>query len=136
MRRTVVTAVLLLALAAPAAGLAQGSPFAPLPPAPAPAPEPVQGPENTFGNADDGMDPWQMLVIFGGALALLAGISFAILGDARRRAPTEERRSPRPAGVTGDGRDKGGPPSNVKARQKARQREAAKRARRARKANR
>lgn len=107
----------LLALALPAAAGAQGNPFGPLPQTPAPPTE--TQPPSTLADQDDGMETWQQLLIFGGGIALIAGIAFAILGDARRHAPAGDKRS----GSTSDDERSGAalrkPPKN---RAKARQR--------------
>lgn len=44
---------------------------------------PVDTSATTSG--DDGLESWQQALIFAAGLALLAGIAFAILGDARER---------------------------------------------------
>ena len=84
MRRATALATLLLALA-PVAARAQ---FAPLPPA--------QGqtqPTVVVSNGDNdngGLKTWQQFLIFGAAGVLLVGIAWAIVTDARSRAPVRE----------------------------------------------
>ena len=81
----------LLALLAPAAALAQDqSPFAPLPPAQTlPQDQPVQTSSNTT-DGNGGLRGWQQALIFAAGGVLLLGIGWAIIGDARNRAPVEE----------------------------------------------
>ena len=82
---------LVLALAAPALGdhQAPGAGFPNQLPAPAPTPpETVVAAPGAAG--DDGLSKWQELLILGGGLLLLAGIAYAIVSDARRRAPVKE----------------------------------------------
>ena len=91
--RTAAAALLLsFALVAPSA--AQDNPFAPLPtPAPEPPETVVVAPDPDGG---DGLDPWQQALIFGGGLILLGGIAYAIVSDARRRAPVTEQQMAHP----------------------------------------
>lgn len=85
MRTAALILVSLVALAGPAA--AQQSPFAPLPQGqPAEPPPVVVAPDST----DDGLKTWQELLIFGAGLILLGGIAWAIVTDARRKAPVKE----------------------------------------------
>lgn len=82
-----------LVLAAPVA--AQDNPLGPLPtPAPAPPETVVVAPDS---NGGDGLDPWQQALIFGGGLVLLGGIAYAIVSDARRRAPVSDKQAGHPA---------------------------------------
>jgi hypothetical protein len=75
-------------LGAPAGALGQANPLGPLP---APAPEPPQtvvvAPSN---NGGDGLKGWQEALIFGAGFILLAGIAWAIVSDARTKAPVSE----------------------------------------------
>lgn len=41
--------------------------------------------------ADRGLRAWQELLIFGAGIVLLLGIGWAIVGDARHRAPVKDR---------------------------------------------
>src|SRR5688572_30630474 len=85
MRSRLLLLILLLGLAIPAAALAQSSPFQPLPQAPPPE-EPTATTSNSL-NDDDGLESWQEILILGAGLILIAGIGWAIVLDARRRAP-------------------------------------------------
>lgn len=87
------TGAVLLAVAAPGAS-AQSSPFAP--PAPLVPPE-QQAPEpaNVSDPDEEGLKGWQETLIFLGGAALLFGIGFLIVADAKRRRPvTEEELHP------------------------------------------
>lgn len=112
----------LLALAAPAGAQLQGPlpDFSPEEPAPAPVVEEEGG---------DGLESWQELLIFGGGAILLAGIAWAIVSDARRRAPVSEAQRGHPA-------LDGAPKPNRSPKQRQRARAAAREARRQRKRNR
>jgi hypothetical protein len=91
MLRRVTLLLCLLALAAPTAALAQSdNPFGPLnlPPANT-TPEPVP---TSSSSSDDGsgLKSWQeVLIIFAGGVMVI-GIGWAIVADARSRAPKEE----------------------------------------------
>jgi len=78
---TVVAIAAVLALSAPA--VAQQAPTlgAPATPSTTSAPPPV-----TTSSGNGGLKTWQELLIFGAGIALILGIAFAILGDARERA--------------------------------------------------
>jgi hypothetical protein len=124
-------AVLLLVwaqLALPAAALAQGSPFAPIPQAPPQQTAPPEDVEDDDG--DEGLSETQQLLIAVAGIALLGGIAWAIVRDARRAAPVEARS---PATDSGE-RTKGSrtPPKRRVEQNRAR----AKTARQARKRNR
>ena len=125
--RRLVTAVALLAvLALPAGAAAQFEPVSPS----SPAPQPTQTVVASPNSSDDGggLQRWQELLLFAGGLALLAGIGFAIVDDARRHAPVGEdegRPGAHEAGVSG----------SHKPRDKARAKQQRKRARAARKRN-
>lgn len=132
-------AVLLLALAcllaAPAVAGAQQNPFGPLPAPSQPEPEPTVT-RDPLDTSDDGLEGWQEVLILLAGVALIGGIAWAIIGDARRAAPVDERDAPRPAGVTGDGRDSGGRDPEQRRRAKAKARKKQKVARASRKKNR
>lgn len=86
MRTPVLLAVLALAFGPAAAG-AQQSPFAPLPSAPTTGtPTVVVAPPPSTGGGG-GLQGWQQALIFGAGAVLLAGIGWAIVSDARSRAP-------------------------------------------------
>lgn len=91
MLRRVTLLLCLAALAAPAAALAQSdNPFGPLnlPPANT-TPDPVPTSSNTSTD-NGGLKGWQeVLIIFAGGVMVI-GIGWAIVADARSRAPTEE----------------------------------------------
>ena len=76
-------------LAWPAAAVAQGSPFGPIPQTP-PEQAPAPAPTNT-DPADDGLSERQQLLIGLASVALIAGIAWAILRDAKSAAPAETR---------------------------------------------
>lgn len=125
--RPAVAVVAALALLAPAGALAQ-DPFSPLPPpqGPAPSPEPTPVPVDPEV-VDDGLSAWQQVAILAAAVALLAGIGYAIVSDARRRAPAKD-----PVSASSADEQPGAPAS----RSKERRRERAKAARRQRRRNR
>ena len=84
----------LLALAAPAAAVAQQSPFQPLPPAAPDTSTQVQAPPPTTTSSDTstgGLGTMGDILIYGTGAALLAAMAWLILRDTRRRAPVEER---------------------------------------------
>lgn len=65
-----------------------GGALGPLPaPAPAPPETVVVAPSN---DRSDGLESWQQILIFGAGFILLAGIAWAIVSDARTRAPVKE----------------------------------------------
>jgi hypothetical protein len=128
--RLTLALVVLVVLAAPGApaAVAQSSPFAPLPQQ---APQTPTVVPSTDGNVSDGggLTTFQQVLIFGGGVALILGIAFAILGDARKHAPVERGPDGRPAA-------EGAGAHGSKRYDKARARSRAKRARAARKRNR
>jgi hypothetical protein len=76
---------------APPGAVAQGTPFD-LPPAPAPQQTaPVQTVPATSDDEDEGLSRTQEILIGLGGFALLLGIGWAIVRDARRSAPAGER---------------------------------------------
>lgn len=114
----------LVALALPPVAFAQSNPFGPLPQTPAPTE--TQAPKNTGLGQDDGLKGWQQLAIFGGGIALIAGIAVAILSDARRHAPASDRRSGSSMDDDRSGAALRKPPKNrAKARQKGKRQKAA-----------
>ena len=117
------------ALAAPADAVAQSNPFGPLPPA-QPAQTTTAAPTTT-GSASGqggGLKRWQEILIFMAGVGLIAGIGFAIVGDARRSAPVTEEE------LAGAHRSSGA--AARKPHDKAKARKKAKAARHARKQNR
>jgi hypothetical protein len=112
--------VVVLALAHAAPAPAQQAPTLGAPTQTAP---PVT---TTTAASDRGLKTWQELLIFGAGIVLLGGIAIAIIGDARDRAPTADRRAvTEPAG-----------PKRHRQRDKDRAREKARTARAQRKRNR
>lgn len=124
-----------LTLALPATAMAQDSPFAPLP---TPAPQTntdVTVPAGTLPEQNDsfGTTGYVLITLF--ALAVIGGIAYVILRDAREHAPGDDR----PGLFAGRGSEpKGDPEEAAVAKRRAddRKRAAAKRARQARKKNR
>jgi hypothetical protein len=115
-----VAIVVVLALAPAAPAPAQQAPTLGAPTQTAP---PVT---TTTAASDRGLKTWQELLIFGAGIVLLGGIAIAIIGDARDRAPTADRRAvTEPAG-----------PKRHRQRDKDRAREKARTARTQRKRNR
>jgi hypothetical protein len=81
------TLLVVLALLLPAAAAAQQAPTLG-------APTETQAPVVTTSSspAQRGLKTWQELLIFGAGVVLLVGIGWAIVGDARQRAPARDRR--------------------------------------------
>jgi hypothetical protein len=93
-RRAVTALALAAVLASPGAALAQGDPYGPLP-APAPAPVTTQQPASTPTTSDTGgLNGTQEALIVAAGMVLLAGIGWAILRDARERAPVADGSEP------------------------------------------
>jgi hypothetical protein len=88
-----VVAVLIVALAAAPASAQQ----APSLGAPDTQTETAVPPDTSTTSGNGGLQTWQELLIFGAGLALIAGIAFAILGDARERAARLRHGRPDPA---------------------------------------
>jgi hypothetical protein len=88
-RRLAVAAILVALAGAPAGALAQGSPFTPIPPAPAPAPPAPPPPGGQRSSDDGGLSGWQTALIFVAGGILLLGIGYAIVADARQKAPVD-----------------------------------------------
>jgi hypothetical protein len=78
-----VLVVLVLALALAAPGGAQQTPTLGAPDTPTETAAPP--PDDTSTTGGGGLKTWQEVLIFGAGLILLAGIGFAIVGDARER---------------------------------------------------
>jgi hypothetical protein len=129
MLRRVSLLVVVLALLAPAGALAQDqSPFAPLPPASPPQQDTTSVSSSSDSGSDNGgLQDWQEILIFAGAGILLAGIAWAIVADARERAPAQESETVSASKALREEEHK---------RRKAQARAANKRARAARKRNR
>jgi hypothetical protein len=120
--------VLLLGLAAPAPAGAQGSPLG--------VPPSLTQPDDTTSatpfEKDTGLSTMQLVLMFGGAIAIVAFIAWFIMRDARRVAPAAERGGAGSAGAAGP-RSKS---AREREREKARKRNKAKAARNQRKRNR
>ena len=52
------------------------------------SPDPSQTPGGPVDNGDDGLSTLQLVLMFGGAAAIIGVIAFVIVRDARRRAPS------------------------------------------------
>jgi len=91
LRRTLAIAILLCALAPPVAAVAQQSPFSPLPQAQTQAPTTTTSNTSTSNGDSGGLANWQELLIFMGGVALIIGIGYAIVTDARRNAPVKDQ---------------------------------------------
>jgi hypothetical protein len=84
-------------------------------------------PDTSTSNGSGGLKTWQEILIFCAGLALLAGIAFAIVGDARDRARRlGHGREPETAGA-GNLRHKHSAEAKARARAKSRQAKAARR---------
>ena len=92
LRRTLAIAALLWLLALPAMAFAQQNPFAPLPPAQQPTQTATTTSNSNSSNSggDGGLSSWQEVLIFLGGIALIVGIGYAIVSDARRSAPVKD----------------------------------------------
>jgi hypothetical protein len=90
MRRVATFLIAIAVLAGPAAALAQDNPLGPLPPGPSSPTPTVVAPSSPNNNDDGGLETWQELMIFGAGVVLLGGIGFAIVSDARHRAPVKD----------------------------------------------
>jgi hypothetical protein len=84
---TILSCLALLAL--PAGAGAQQAPFAPLPSAP-PSATPTVTVAAPTSSSSGGLQTWQEFLIFGAGLILLIGIGWAIVADARTRAPVSD----------------------------------------------
>ena len=89
LRRPLAIAAVLCVLAPPVAALAQ-NPFGPLPQA-APTTDTTTSNNMTTTSGDSGgLASWQEVLMFMGGVALIVGIGYAIVTDARRNAPVKE----------------------------------------------
>jgi hypothetical protein len=105
MRVRIAAGLVAMVLALPAAAVAQGpsNPLAPgIPITPAQTPTAttptVINPTTTTGSGS-GLSGSSAIIIATGAIVLIAGISFFIWRDARRRAPVHHRTAEAPAGA-------------------------------------
>jgi hypothetical protein len=115
MRLAALLATLALA-AAPAAALAQQDPFGGLPQAQSTPTEVVVNPP---AQGSGGLKGWQEALIFGAGVILIAGIAWAIVSDARHRAPVADAELAHPG--MGAPRPNRSPQAKARARQKAKQ---------------
>jgi hypothetical protein len=113
----VVAAVL---FAAPAAALGQSDPFGPIPQAPQQQPTQTQPPSSSIDDSS-GISNTQLLLIALAGAALLGGIAWAIVRDARQAAPPDARDRQDPADRTKATR---APPQQRVARNRAKARAA------------
>ncbi len=89
--RLLVLGCLVHAVAVPAVAGAQGNPFGPVGPQVAPPTQTEPAPTTTTGNgADEGLGRTSEILIFLAGVGLIGGIGFAIVRDARRKAPVTE----------------------------------------------
>ena len=79
----------MLCVIAPAAALAQ-TPFSPLPQAQTQTQAPVTTPTSNNNGDSGGLSSWQEILIFLGGIALIVGIGYAIVTDARKNAPVKD----------------------------------------------
>ena len=90
MRRILALVLLSLSLLAPAAAVAQQNPFSPLPPAQQETTQTVQNTSRTTAD-NGGLKGWQQTLIVLAGIFLLIGIGYAIVADARSKAPVADR---------------------------------------------
>jgi uncharacterized membrane protein len=88
LRRSLAIAAVLCVIA-PAAALAQ-TPFSPLPQAQTQTQAPVTTPTSNNNGDSGGLSSWQEILIFLGGIALIVGIGYAIVTDARKNAPVKD----------------------------------------------
>jgi hypothetical protein len=120
MHRIALVAAVLLACLLPA-GVAHAQFGAPTAPQQLTQPPPAPAQDNDVD--DGGLSALQIVLIIGGAVAVLALIAFVIVRDARRAAPVEDH--PR---RDGPGKSSGGPAKNASMSEiRARERQQAKR---------
>ncbi len=103
------------------------------------APDPSQTPGGPVDNGDDGLSTLQLVLMFGGAAAIIGAIAFVIVRDARRRAPSGRGGSSSKASgaaAAGGGAKGSGKSAREREREQAAKRKKAKAARDQRKHNR
>jgi len=88
MRPFALTLAVFLATALPGVAVAQDNPLSPLPQAQTTPATVVVAPPT---DADSGLKTWQTVLIIGAGLVLLVGVGWAIVSDARNRAPVSEK---------------------------------------------
>jgi hypothetical protein len=126
-RAAAALAAVVLCLALPVGAGAQSAPSLGAPSEEESAPVVAE----TTGAEDDGLDTWQQVLIFAAGVVLLGGIAWAIIGDARHRAPVTPR-GRASAAAAGGGRL----PPHERRRRKERARARARAQRQARRRNR
>ena len=99
MRRAAPVLAAAALLGAPAASPAQVNPLGPLPQAPSSPQQTVVVAPDTSSDDSGGLQSWQEILIFGAGIVLLGGIAWAIVSDARSRAPVKDSELGHP-GVT------------------------------------
>jgi hypothetical protein len=114
---TLLSCLTLLAL--PGTAGAQQNPFTPLPQAPPSATPTVTVAAPANSGSGGGLATWQEFLIFGAGLLLLVGIGWAIVADARHRAPVSDAELAHPGG-TGSNRSNRSAKQRERARAKAR----------------
>lgn len=87
--RVLVLTCLALAAAGPGVAAAQSNPFGGLPPAQQDT-STLQTTTSASSGQSGGLERWQEILMFLAGVALIAGIGFAIVGDARKTAPVTE----------------------------------------------
>jgi hypothetical protein len=110
----VLTSLALLAL--PSGAPAQQSPFAPLPQAAQPTTPTVVVQPSSNGNG--GLKGWQQALIVAAGMVLLVGIGWAIVSDARSKAPVKDSELAHP-GMGGPERQNRSKKQRERARAKA-----------------
>lgn len=127
-RISIILVALLLGLAAPTLATAQFGPQN--------VPAPLTQPDDTAATQfeeDNGLSTRQLVLIFGGAIAIIAFIAWFIMRDAHRAAPATERHR---AGAAGTAKSPSAKSAREREREKARKRNKAKAARNQRRRNR
>ena len=124
-------AALLVGLAVPPLAAAQLGPTN----VPAPLTQTDDSDAEVAAEKDTGLTTFQLVLIFGAAIGVVAGIGVVIMRDARRSAPAAQRASAKAAAAAGGGTPKS-KSAREREREQARKRAKAKAARNQRKKNR
>ncbi|HEV7808479.1 MAG TPA: hypothetical protein VGO80_21915 [Solirubrobacteraceae bacterium] len=130
-RISIILVALLLGLAAPTLATAQLGPQN-VPP----SLTQTDDPDSTAFEQDTGLSTRQLVLIFGGAFAIIAFIAWFIMRDAHRAAPASERGRVGESSGAGTARSSNAKSAREREREKARKRNKAKAARNQRKRNR
>jgi hypothetical protein len=104
-----------------ALAFAQLSPFNQLPPAQT-TPTATVAPQDSSSDGGGGLKTWQEVLMFGGGLALLAGIGMIIVRDARQAAPVKAGVAEASGGATRRSREKARAKARARAKAARRQR--------------